>query len=349
MLRSLYHIHTTLKRHRGIDPALLAHHLVRAASAVPQVIRQCYERVLNPEDARAETTKLQNVLAACERTVAMLLVGVNRLSVLNGGEDVVGHVVYAFAKMFAAVLGCVELASDAETARDVAVRSGTTNTKVKTVLVGEDGSLLESITSLLTSMLEGLNPTFNTHRALFEAFAFSTLEMLGARLYLVVFGHARPATLEEEIACSISTPTPSSSDSDDDDDEAASLRDASFCKTRLESPYLIHLLSRVLAAAPSFLDDTATAGTTGAGALTQLAKDRLQATLLQCMFGTEGLEDADPLLVIESLRMPGKGSKPLMVPKDKEKHGEGAGGGDVEGAWVGDLGEEYRERGGGRG
>ncbi|KAI7363852.1 hypothetical protein KC336_g21538, partial [Hortaea werneckii] len=97
-------------------------------------------------------------------------------------------------------------------------------------------------------------------------------------------------------------------------------------QAKLEAPYLIHLLARLMNAAPAHLGaiiSTKTgkpkqANNKGSmkGALVLAAKDRLQRTLINCMFGTEGVDAQSPLM--DCLKMPMAPSTPLPMPKVKE-------------------------------
>ena len=161
------------------------------------------------------------------------------------------------------------------------------------------------------------------HKELFEGFAYCILNKLGNSLYLCVFGEARASSIEQEIM---------RSNAPDDIEDVATpaalpaAEELGMRKANLQAPYLIHLLTRLMTLAPSHLGAAinARAGKSKAanskgsmkGALAVIAKDRLQRTLVTCMFGTEGVDSDDTFM--DCLKMPTAMKEVLPMPKVKE-------------------------------
>jgi len=331
-MRNLYQMHAVLKSHHRTEPAVLAHYLIRAASALPQVVQQIVEQSRKRTITGAEM--LKSNLKAAARAVASLIVGFNRLGHVADGAEVQGQVIYAYIQMYANWLNALDEASDGESKRILAQENAeptekkSTQSKAKSkaqqprALNLKDNPTLNTMTCSLCGIIDLLDPKVETHKALFEGFAYSTLNKLGAGLYVCVFGHARGATLEDEIS--------KSNEPDEIEDNAdltpLSARDVDVRKAKLEAPYLIHLLTRLMNAAPAHLGPIISSKTGKAkqtnnkgsmkGTLAITAKDRLQRTLVNCMFGTEGMDEDDPFM--DSLKMPIMSSAPLPMPKVKE-------------------------------
>ncbi|KAK4546368.1 hypothetical protein LTR36_002045 [Oleoguttula mirabilis] len=342
LMRSLFQVHAVLKSHHRTEASVLAHHLIRAASALPQVVHQIVE--LGSRRAISGPALLKSNLTAAGRAVASLIVGITRLSYVTGGAKVLGQVVYWYVKMYASLLSALEEASEGAAKAAVALeiagpaekKAGSSKAKGKAqqpkAVNLKDNPTLNTITCFLCGIIDLLDPKVDAHKALFEGFAYSTLNKLGARLYTCVFGRARGASLEDEIA--------SNNQPDEIEDSAApftspSADELDVKKAKLEAPYLIHLLTRLMSAAPAHLGATlstkpgkaakASSSNKGAmkGALAIAAKDRLQRTLVNCMFGTEGgtpMDERDELTdpFMDCLKMPGMSAQALPMPKVKE-------------------------------
>ncbi|KAK5113753.1 hypothetical protein LTR85_010770 [Meristemomyces frigidus] len=333
LMRRLFQVHAVLKSHHRTEASVLAHHLIRAASALPQVVHQVVEQ--SSKRTITGPDLLKSNLTAAGRAVASLIVGITRLGHLTDGTEVLGQVVYWYVKMYDTLLHTLEEASEGAAKAAAAHEIGgiaekkTASSKAKgkaqqpKAVNLKDNPMLITITCFLCGIIDLLDPKTEAHKALFEGFAYSTLNALGARLYTCVFGHSRAATLEDEIR--------RSNQPDDIEDVAMpftpSADELDVNKAKLEAPYLIHLLTRLMNAAPAHLGaivssktgKTKAANNKGSmkGALAITAKDRLQRTLVNCMFGTQGIDEQDdPFL--DCLKMPVMGTQPLPMPKVKE-------------------------------
>ncbi|KAI7164624.1 sure-like protein [Hortaea werneckii] len=324
LLRNLYQIHAAMRSHHRSDPNILAYHLVRAASTLPKVVTQeCLNRSVAGLDL------LRSNLRAANRAVVSLISGLNRLSGAANGPEVQGRVMYAYVRMFCELIEALEEASSREITKPLAgseERHSTSKGKKKCEHAKpanlKDRPTLNALTAFLCGILDLLDPKVEAHGSLFEGFAYAVLNKLGSRLYTLIFGHARAPTLEAEIA--------RANELDEVDDSlqrsTPHRNEVELQQAKLEAPYLIHLLARLMNAAPAHLGaiiSTKTgkpkqANNKGSmkGALAFTAKDRLQRTLVNCMFGFDGVDEQSPLR--DCLKMPAAPDTPLPIPKVKE-------------------------------
>lgn len=332
-MRCLFQVHSSLKAKHRTEPDILACHLVRSASALPPVVQQTVEQCSKRFITGSEMLKTN--LTAAGRVACFLIVGINRLGQISGGEELQGQVIYAYVHMFAKLLNTFHEASEVEAKRwrtsdnasSIEKQPSTAKSKSK-VIPRQVGNLKESqtlnaITAFLCSFIDQLDPKRDVCKSLFEGFIYCALQELGNRLYLCVFGHARAESIDSEIMMSNRT---------DELDEASSAQAnkpdlLEVEKAKLEAPYLIRLFTRFMSSAPAHLGSMIskktgkpkTANNKGSmkGVLAITAKDRLQRTLVDCIFGIqESGEDAE---LRDCLKMPGLGQgKKLEIPRIKE-------------------------------
>ncbi|KAH9829204.1 mitochondrial large ribosomal subunit YmL35 [Teratosphaeria destructans] len=333
LMRHLFQVHLALKSHSRAEPDILAHHLVEAASSLPQVVRATVDQL--PKRFLTSTDLLKTNLTAAARVVVTLMVGFNRLNSVAGGAEVQGQVIYAFVQMFGSFLNNIELVAEAEAGkppptdfeRCAKTLKGKPKAPPKNAGNMNDTPTLNSITVFITSILDQLDPKIEVHSSLFEGFAYKALQKIGARLYISVFGRPRGRSIDAEIAA-----TRLEDDIEDTTDVGPETikQQVDSKKARLEAPYLIHLLTRIMTAAPSHLNPHGferfskpkkVSKKDPKGALVLAAKESLQNTLVNCVFGMEGVgEDGD---LKQCLRLPSAMSaKKVEMPKVKEADSE---------------------------
>lgn len=312
-----------------MEAALLAHKSVRAAKALPQVLQQA---VQHHQAETVSNDELQMVLSACTRATCVLLKACKHSSIDAGAFDVRGRVVYAYVHMFGNLLDTLDLASamEVEIADRIepasAVGKKQTASKSKTALVRstnvKDNLTLNRLTAFLCQIIDSLEASSDAHSELFEGFAYLILEKLGSCLYTLCFGHLRANTIEGEIARS-----EGSTDIEQAPIEAeSSPENLQLRALKLKAPYLVHLLNHVMNAAPAHLGAVISSRTgkpkqannkgSMKGALMITAKERLQRTLVNSMFGTEGNNENDPFM--DCLKMPVLKTAALPGPKVQE-------------------------------
>lgn len=324
MMRSLFQVHKILKIHDRTEPPLLAHHLVQAAEVLPQLVGKIVEQ--HDLAGRTAIDGFKPVIIATGRCFRYLISGFDRLTHVAGGPELYGQVTYAFVQMYSKLVDLIEaISSKVETnSAAVAVPAKSISSKkakLPAATVLRSTPLLDLLTRLLSSMLDRLDSKAATHRPLFEGFAYTVLNRLGPKLYTIVFGHARGHDIAEEIQAGVETLDPEQIEGTPVDHA----NNESFQAIKLEAPYLIHLLNHIMTAAPEYLGAVMNAKTgkpkaannkgSTKSALTVVAKERLQRTLINCMFGAEGASEEDPFK--ECLNMPVISGPALLMPKLK--------------------------------
>lgn len=272
---------------------------------------------------------LKKVLLLARRTVTSIVTAFNRLSHVDNDKSQEDKAIHAIVSMFKALLAGVVQLSEAETkklimAEDAAKKSAAEKSKstgkTPRVLNIKEKPSISMYTMFLNSILDLLDPKNESHQGLFEGFTYCVLDNVGARMYHSVFGHARGETLEAEI---LKSNVPG--DPEDSGAPQKPCQDEDLKQVRLEAPYLVALMDRVMGMAPLYLGAAIDAKTgkpkqahkraSMKGALAVAAKDRLQRTLVTCIFGDSEGMTSDPFA--ESLKMPAdKGS--ISIPKVKE-------------------------------
>lgn len=184
----------------------------------------------------------------------------------------------------------------------------------------KENPTLSLYTTFLGNLLDMLDPRVEANQALFEGFTYCILDQLGKSLYSVVFGHSRAPDLELELKLDDGVLHDGAAS------EASALQqeDEERKQTKLEAPYLLHLLNRIMIAAPAHFGNVhgvknGKAKSNRAPAknmLARSAKECLQRTLVHAIFGTENVKDDDPFK--ECLKMPTSVGGPLSMPKVKE-------------------------------
>ena len=323
-------MHTLLKSRNKTEPLVLAHQLIRAASALPQVVqRGLHEHYVRPD---TDDSILGQVFNAAERSTALLFAGFGRVTKSPDGAQVQGHVIYEYVRMYSRLVESLETIPKSELRRSTGADSTSTSEKKLSPSKSKakqakpmnmkGNATLNLASNFLCNVIDRLDPKSDAHKALYEGFAYTVLNKLAPRLYLLVFGHTPGPTIADEIAISNSP----DEIEDDTDSIAVHPEDLQLKAAKLEAPYLIHLLTWIMNAAPAYLGaavgnkagKSKQANTKGSlkGALAIHAKERLQRTLVNCMFVNEEDEEDDPFA--DCLKMPALNGAAIPMPKIKE-------------------------------
>ncbi|KAM3422631.1 hypothetical protein BST61_g120 [Cercospora zeina] len=372
LLRAVFHILEALKPGRRTETDGLSFHIERACSVIPPIIQEELDRLIEHPDAGGD--QLKHALTIATRAAATIFAGYTRLGKAQTqaeGIFVPGNVTYAMVVMFKTLLQHLTTLSDQavakredtdndatvagsnarpSTARPASTHAKSTSsrpatarpsspkkTKTKSKALArpknpkdekiKEHPVLAPYATFLGKLIDMIDPKTESNHALFEGFSYCVLDHLGKRLYTIVFGKTRAPNLQTEIEQSIYLP-------EEQQQQQQQTLSHEQKQVRLEAPYLLHLLNRVMMAAPAFYgnvhgiknsssssNNKTKSINTKAPAKNTLAvsaKECLQRTLVHCMFGTEGVVD-DPFK--EYLRMPGPGESSggtLTLPKVKE-------------------------------
>ena len=329
-MRAFYQAHALLKSHDRTEPALLAQHLTQAANAVSAVLRKIPE-TCSP-GFHGDSDHLKIAFNAISRAFQSLLVGYARVSNVPEGHQVQGQLVYAYVQIFEASTSLMDQFAKFEATRLVneasaqAARPSTSKGKAKqtTEPPAKQKKIptLTTLASFIAGMMSLLDAKTESHKPLFEALAYVLIEKLAGCLYTVVFGRPRGSTIEEEIAAAAQA-----DEIEEADGEVKNKpEDVTIKAGRLEAPCLIQLLTRLMQVAPAHFGAAVTTKTGKAKVaaktapskdnLAITAKERLQRTLVNCMFGTEGVDEEDPFL--DCLQKPVPSGSLPSVPILKE-------------------------------
>lgn len=336
-MRKLYQIGLYFKPGLQVHAKDLAGHLCASAADVSKVVLEALEQQVSVD--QNQETGLPTTMTAAGRVVAGILAGSQKLIRMPGGETLVGKVTYALVQMYGMLLTGFETISKAETGADLP-REPTTDgktslTKQKPKAKGEahrvnirDVPAMNALASLLSGIMRQLDAKQDSDRDLFEGFVYNIISKLGNRVYTVNFSQPRAASIAEEIEASLF--------SDDPDSESSNppAHNASIRQAHLEAPYLLHLLKQSLALTPSFLSPTPNTkenntvktnkpkpkpGSITKTSLSLAAKQRLQSTLVNAIFGPEGIDEESDLF-LNGLHLPPAeaGGGTVTVPRVKE-------------------------------
>nr|POF13941.1 hypothetical protein CFP56_02965 [Quercus suber] len=331
LMPALFQIKYLLASRAAPDPAHLYAYLTRAASALPKVLLSGDARSLsNPSPDHADLAELQEGCAGARRAITLILTSADKVGQVDEVSGIRGTFIYAFVEMYAELLRRFHEVSVAIVSA-VAASTLTDNEKLKSVntmgkprlLNMKDHQALNAITGFLCYVVDVLDPKLRMHTCLFEGIAFLVIDKIGSVLFTLVFGHVRASTIEQEIARS----SPADHSEHPDNPNPTTSGNCNTSEAELKAPYLIHLLKRVMAASANHLGSTkriragiakgAHNRTSTKGILAISAKERLQRTLVNCTFGTEGTDENDPFK--DCLRMPNASVPPLPLPRVKEQ------------------------------
>ena len=301
------------------DPDALCYGLVQTSRAISSVIstyckrRYRYSSTMAigvkqthplPINSQArESAESASVIQASARAFASLLLGLSRLSKEGDQGHRSGLIIYECISMFRAILDSItESALDSarqSTALSKELRSEVASKgRGKAPKPGKDENMARSISQLLNAILSYLDCRDSLHRTLFEGFMFVLLERVGKRLFVCTFDRERSATIEGDI----SPPEYLGSSA------AGPRKELETKAVHLELPVLISMLKRAMALAPQHLSaqpastnktikpaassrkpssSSKSSSSRGKITLTHHAKERLQQTLVNCMFGAD--------------------------------------------------------------
>lgn len=320
-------MHALFRSREEFTAADLAYHIVRAASALTQVVKQRLMDAMVQDEGLEES--MSKTITAAKRSLASMMSAYVKLSRLPDREEALGKVVHAIVSMFQVLVSILEDLATAELPQaSVAEEHGQNSLahglksrpKSSRAIKPKNNIPLVLTTRFLAGVVDLLDSTSSSNKALFEGLAFVVLEKIGETLFVNTFGHRRGATLEVEMLQSVVCME--STSAEQDPQERSLLQQ----KADLLSPYLTHLLKRIISAAPGFLGFLASNRSgkhrpTTPRASTKVnlaiaAKERLQRTLVNCIFGMEGVDQHDPFR--DCLKMPQTGNGRVVMPKVKD-------------------------------
>lgn len=252
----------------------------------------------SPASFDQDRSRFALAMTICARSFMSVLVGLTRLLESSDDSRHTNLVVCELAEMFKTVLVAIERVAR-DTARQAASESGEQRrTKAKdkpeTTKVVKESVPARSLAHLLVGMLGFLEKTNTLHQQIFDGFVYLLLERVGQRLFYCTFGRHRSSTVEGDTK---PLPEPQSA-------EEAQKSEVDAHGTRLEVKALLLVLERAIGLAPNHMNPQTSnaesnkkkSGRTislknlpaaSKARLSPVAKERLQRTLIACMYGSK--------------------------------------------------------------
>jgi hypothetical protein len=303
LMESLFNVHL-LCRASNPDPNILCSSLVRSASAIGKVIlfvaqnyaslsREGHRNSGGATSLDKDKSDFANALSVCARTFMSILVGADKLVKLEADKRLPSLIVCELADMFKMALRAIEtstqLTAQSFLSQPPVQKKGKTKTSTSSV---KESSPARAVTHLLVSFLSFLEKNNDLHQRIFEGFVLILFERVGRRLYYSTFGQHRSSCIETNI---LPVPEP-------EDPAGIFERDCDAIAMRLEAKALILVLERAMGLAPNHMNlqslraqhapnrasrtlSLKNITTTSRSRLSPLARDRLQRTLVACMYG----------------------------------------------------------------
>jgi hypothetical protein len=273
----------------------------------------------------SDRSELSSIVQASTRAWASLVVGLKKLS--DGVEaNLPTLVVVECVNMFNAVFNSISQCARQIASARSAAQSRRSIARTEAHPAPRDTAPFRSAAQFLNALISSLNKDDHHHRDIFEGVLFLLIERIGSTLFYFTFNHRRNPTIEGDIAMSRSIEYA----------EDYMGQDMETMAIRLEAQCLTTILERAMGLAPYHMNmpvpsrpcsatsrrpSSATRPSTtkslpraSAVPLVAHARDRLQRTLVQSMFG-EGQEDE----LSDVLRKPGRLGAMPKISKVEDK------------------------------
>ncbi|KAF1835597.1 hypothetical protein BDW02DRAFT_282884 [Decorospora gaudefroyi] len=302
LTEALYTTHS-LCRAAETDTNTLCSSLVQIALSLGKVIRviaQNHKQLARqgrrtPEASSLDADKSDFAIALniCARAFMSILVGISKLTESDKDTRLTSLIICELADMFKTALQSIETSARHTAADFLSQPPPPKRSKAKTApVVVKESVPARAVAHLLISFLGFLERTDPVHQKIFDGFVFILFECIGKRLYYFTFGQNRSSSIEGNIL-----PIPEPNDALE-----IKKRETGALAIRLEVKALILILERAMGLAPNHMNpQTARTShtpnrvtrtlsvknltTTSRARLSPLAKDRLQRTLVACMYG----------------------------------------------------------------
>ncbi|KAF2628570.1 hypothetical protein BU25DRAFT_439516 [Macroventuria anomochaeta] len=302
LTESLFTTHK-LCRMTNTDVDTLCFTLVRASNALGKVIRLVAHRhgQLSRQDRRTsgpasldqDKSNFALAMTICARGFMSVLVGLTKLTESTDDPRLSSLVVCELADMFKTVLIAIEsVARQTAQQPPLQVFEPKKSKEKAPAKVVKESVPARALAHLLIGLLGFLEKTNPVHQQIFDGFVYLLLERVGRRLFYCTFGRHRSSTVEGDIEPIPEPKTP----------EEAQRREAEALGTHLEVKALILVLERAMGLAPNHMNPQTSnvsrnqkkPGRTlslknlpaaSKARLSPVAKERLQRTLVACMYG----------------------------------------------------------------
>ncbi|KAF2867731.1 hypothetical protein BDV95DRAFT_174474 [Massariosphaeria phaeospora] len=311
LVHHLYTVHKSYKRQEK-GPEIICSKLVetlRAFTSVIAAIGKYHDQLVAGNRRTAaplekDKSDLACAIRATARAFTVVLVGLKKITDSGSERRFPGLVIYECVKMFKGTLAAIS-----DSARLTAATHSIAQTKAAAnrgaTTPPKDSAASRALAQLLNILMSFLDKNDKCHQQIFDGCLFVLLERIGKQLFYCTFGRHRSPNIEDDIALAPLPTTPAE----------VSKRETETLAIRLEVRALVLVLERALGLAPNHMNpqpqrspsrlartlSLKTLPPKSKARLSQQAKDRLQRTLVSCMFGEEVEDD-----FLEVLRMPAR-------------------------------------------
>lgn len=321
------------------DVDTLCFTLVRASNALGKVIRLVARRhgqlsrdgwqTSRPVSLDQDKSNFALATTICARGFMSVLVGLTKLIECTDELGPVSLVVCELADMFKTVLVTIESAAR-HTAqhRPLQKIESKKNKEKAPVQVIKESAPARALAHLLIGLLGFLEKTNPVHQQIFDGFVYLLLERVGRQLFYCTFGRHRNSTVESDIKPQAEPRSV----------EEAQKREDEALATHLEVKALILVLERAMGLAPNHMNlqtsnisrNQKKLGRTlslknlpaaSRARLSPVAKDRLQRTLVACMYGDKADDEFLDVLTkpVPSMRLGSLQNVARVEDKDVEE------------------------------
>jgi hypothetical protein len=335
LVQKLYLTHKLYKK-QSAEPEAICFSLAETARAIGSVVASLpknYDALATGNlkgliPVKRDKSEFSLIIQAATRAWASLLVGLKKL-VDSGGGHLPNVVIYACIKMFNTIFESIkDTAHQIASIRSVSQRKGTNNNQ-ETATTPRDTGPFRAVAQFLNALIASLNKDDRYHGDIFEGVLFLLMERVSKLLFYFTFDRFRCTTIEGDISMP--------SLNDDKRDVARQLIEP--MAIRLEAQCLVAILERAIGLAPHHMNSPAgsrpsssrrassSASRPGTPRSQQRAstvplvahaRDKLQRTLIQCVFGEEDHDE-----FAEVLRKPGSlGAMPRISKMEDDDVGD---------------------------
>ncbi|KAF2030402.1 hypothetical protein EK21DRAFT_65450 [Setomelanomma holmii] len=300
-------LYTTHQLCRAFAPnaEVLCHSLVRTASSLTKIIHSVahsYEalsrqgrRIPGAQSLGEDRSDFAQALTVFARSFMSILVGTTKMMDLGQDDRLPSLIVCGLANMFRTVL--VAIGTSARQTAESSARSqvSSKNGKARASVTPKESLPARSLAHLLTGLLGLLDKANVIHQQIFDAFVFLLLERVSTRLYYCTFGRYKGASIETDLV-----PPPEVTDV-----KGKTEQELQSLAIHLEVKALVLILERAMGLAPHHMNPISAHSKSKSPnrmgrtlsmkslpsapktRLSSVAKDRLQRTLVSCMYGSK--------------------------------------------------------------
>ncbi|KAF2799315.1 hypothetical protein K505DRAFT_294774 [Melanomma pulvis-pyrius CBS 109.77] len=332
LTQTLYTGHKLYKQHEA-DPKAICFNLIESSRAIGSVISTIARNYDQLAQGRSSTSlekdksELSYAIRASARAFTSLLVGLGKISSNGCDRQLPNLVIYECVRMFKTILDSISESARLSVANLSASQARGKGSRSNAPSSTKESNPPRTLAQFLNALISYLDKSDPNHREIFEGLLFILLERVGKRLFYCTFGRDRSATIEGDIVLPLAHNHPT----------IIATQETEALAVRLEIRSLVIILERAIALAPYHINSRPTSSSSVSKAkktpgiarsltfktlpsaskapLSSTAKDRLQRTLINCMFGQEDHDEFSDVL-----RMPARlgGLPSLAKVEDKD-------------------------------